>query len=414
MRPPPELDPALPALPLAFEVEAIAGEFEAIYRRSDPRPVAVSVGRRRDTRYEPGTRCVVTYEISASLAGEAPRQMVGVVEVTPSGAVHRLYYDDPKLPQLSTAVAPGEMLPRLSAVAAHLQGSDSFEACEITPLRYKPGRSCVLRYRLRTPHGGLALIGKVLAAEGDALASTVTALHEASRAAPQMPRIPRPLGYWPDLQLLIQPAVEGGAELGARAFDTAARVDVREGWIRAAGTGLAALHSCLEPAGPRRTVEDDLRELRGYRRPVAALAPDLAGSFDRAVGEITRSASRLSETPPVASHGAFRTDQVIVDADGLVLIDLDGFCWASPARDIGNLFAYLDWKAIRQPQHAAFAARARRAFLDGYASVRQPPGEASLSLYRAVSTLRIAGRRYRSLSFEEWPLVRSLIDAAGA
>jgi aminoglycoside phosphotransferase (APT) family kinase protein len=96
------------------------------------------------------------------------------------------------------------------------------------------------------------------------------------------------------------------------------------------------------------------------------------------------------------------------------MIDLDSYCWANPARDLGNFLAYLCWKAIRQPEHAQFVERAGRAFLEGYLSVQGDIDERWLSVYQAASLLKIAGRRFRSLTYREWPLVIHLIQAAFA
>ena len=94
------------------------------------------------------------------------------------------------------------------------------------------------------------------------------------------------------------------------------------------------------------------------------------------------------------------------------MIDLDGFCWADPARDLGNFLAYLVWKAIRNPQQAAFIEAAQRLFLDGYRARRPLPDQPWLAIYQAASLLKIAGRRFRSLTVKEWPLVPRLLDAA--
>jgi aminoglycoside phosphotransferase (APT) family kinase protein len=79
-----------------------------------------------------------------------------------------------------------------------------------------------------------------------------------------------------------------------------------------------------------------------------------------------------------------RTDQFLIDGDtgGLILIDLDGVCLAEPARDLGNLLAYLDWKAIRRPGDGAFLERAAAALLSGYGTGRPVPAD-RVAAYRA-------------------------------
>ena len=115
----------------------------------------------------------------------------------------------------------------------------------------------------------------------------------------------------------------------------------------------------------------------------------------------------------VASHGTMRTDQFLLQGDRLAMIDLDSYCWANPARDLGNFLAYLCWKAIRQREHAHFIERAGQAFLEGYFSVQGDIDERWLSVYQAASLLKIAGRRFRSLTYLEWPLTIHLIQLAG-
>jgi len=97
-----------------------------------------------------------------------------------------------------------------------------------------------------------------------------------------------------------------------------------------------------------------------------------------------------------------------------VIIDLDGLCWANPARDLGNFLAHLRWKAIREPHHAGFIGAAIPSFLEGYETVRDIPAERWRACYEAASLLKIAGRRFRKLTVSEWPLVPRLFDEAEA
>jgi hypothetical protein len=50
--------------------------------------------------------------------------------------------------------------------------------------------------------------------------------------------------------------------------------------------------------------------------------------------------------------------------------------------------------------------------LQGYASIRELPDERRIALFEAASKLKIGGRRYRSLSWREWPLVPLLIESS--
>jgi aminoglycoside phosphotransferase (APT) family kinase protein len=331
---------------------------------------------------------------------------MGVIDVTPAGIALRLYDDDPRLPWLAAAVDPAGMRDRF----ATLLPDTSVEACAPAPVRYRSGVRCVFRYDVATAAGPRVFFGKLLAEGGAQLMATVDALHGAATADSRLPRIPRPLAYWPEIRMLVQPEVAGGAELNDLAFDPAQEAGLRERWLRAAGARLAGLHGA-QVAGPPRTLADDLAELREYVAPMAQADPALAPRYAAIVERIASSAG-ADASAPVAAHGAFRTDQYLIEGDDLVMIDLDGFCWAEPERDLGNFLAYLRWKAIRKPADAAFIERAGQVFMEGYTAAAPTPHARRLAIYEADSLLKIAGRRYRSLTVKEWPLVPRLVEAA--
>jgi aminoglycoside phosphotransferase (APT) family kinase protein len=210
----------------------------------------------------------------------------------------------------------------------------------------------------------------------------------------------------------VQPEVAGRAELNDLGFDLEIGLGARERWLRMAGSCLAGLHGVVGIAGPPRTLADDLEELEEYIAPMEIVNAELAGRYTAAIAAIRDLAGAHAELAPVASHGAFRTDQFMIDGDGLVMIDLDGFCWASPARDIGNYLAYLGWKRIRQPQRAELIDRAGQLLREGYRALRELPDARWLAIYEAASMLKIAGRRFRSLTTKEWHLIPALLDAA--
>jgi hypothetical protein len=413
-----DFDPQLPDLAMAFDRDAVARLFEQQWPGHDdggaPRITKV---KPQDTKYQPGKRCVTTFELLAERAGAPPQRTIGVVEATPAGVAHRLYNDDPRLPWLADAAEPVGMQQRFAALLT----DTPIEACTVTPVRYRAGVRCVFRYDIQTAASKQVLFGKLLGEGGEQLLATVSALHSASRgvnaptlnaahgSAQPMPRIPPPLAYWPDIHMLIQPEVAGGAELNDLAFDPSQDAATRARWLHEAGARLAGLHAA-QVDGPPRTLEDDVNELREYIAPMAQPDPELARRYEAAVARIA-AALGDAPSPGTATHGAFRTDQYMIEGDELVMIDLDGFCWAEPERDLGNFLAYLLWKAIRKPADAGFIMRAGQIFMEGYQAAGREPDEHRLAIYQADSLLKIAGRRYRSLTTKEWHLVPRLIEA---
>jgi hypothetical protein len=406
----PDFDPRLPMLPLAFDFGSVGELFERKYAKNQPGTSSARVRVRslQDVKYQPGLQCVATYELVIGDEGKFSFKAIGVLHIGATETLVLLPNEDSELDRLGEAMDPKRMRRRFEA-APELDTSLTSPP-RIDALRYKPRLRCSLRYELETESGDQVLFGKMLAQGGEELMSTLEHLDRQSRKLATMPRIAPPLVYWSDMRLLLQRAVDGGDELHSFAFDQQRSVSERSAWIRAAGERLAGLHSAGHPPGPGRTLKHDVDELLSYTRAIAAPDPELAREYSYEVSRLSRAEAASDESVP--SHGAFRTDQFMIQDGELVLIDLDGYCWAEPSRDIGNMLAYIGWKAIRQPQHGTFVEQATGHFLQGYASIRELPDERRIALFEAASKLKIGGRRYRSLSWREWPLVPLLIESS--
>jgi hypothetical protein len=402
----PDFDPGIPMLPLVFDLAFVSKLFERHWADARPESVVATVRARKlqDVKYSPGSRCISTYELGVNAGDGATGHAVGVLQVDAGGARPTLPHEDPVLDRLGEALDPERMrerLEKLPGVGTTLTGPP-----RITALRYKPRLRCAMRYDLPTERGEQVLFGKMLAEDGERTMSTLSELDRLSHERASMPRIASPLVFWDDLRLLLQKAIDG-EEFHSVVFDDRAAIETRAAWMQTAGGRLAGLHSSEGPPGPERRLADDVEELLSYVAPMAAADPDLARAYEDAVGRVARN---HDASFPVPSHGAFRTDQFMIQDRDLVLIDLDGYCRADPARDIGNLFAYLRWKVIRQPQHEPFVDRASKSFLEGYESAGGATARERITVFEAASLLKIAGRRYRSLTLKEWPLVPRLVD----
>jgi hypothetical protein len=407
----PDFDPHLTQLPLVFDLDSVAALFERHWMATDwPEAGQISVRVRalKDIKYQPGIQCVSTYELMVDQGGERSARALGVLRVEAKGVHVARPEEDPELHRLREAMDPEYMRHRLGSapeLRTELTGPP-----RISLLRYKPRLRCALRYDLPTSSGDRVLFGKMLAEGGEQTMFTLSRLHSLSLEHDEMPRIAPPLLYWSDERLLLQEAVDGD-EFHSMVFDNQAKPHQRAQLMRSAGERLAGLHVGLDPRGPHRTLAEDVEELSGYTPAIAASDPQLAHLYSAEVRRVAMRAGDASGAVP--SHGAFRTDQFMIRGGELVLIDLDGYCWADPARDIGNMFAYLRWRSIRQPHHAFFVELAEASFLEGYASVTDLPHDRKLALFEAASLLKIAGRRYRSLTWAEWHLVPRVIQDAG-
>ena len=407
-----DFDDQLPDLPIAFDFDEVAELFERklfdVNSPQDPASV-LNIKKMQDLKYRPSQGCVTTYEMFVVKADSPPERTIGVLDFTPDGVLPRIFTADERLPWLPIAMDMNEMQRRFS----ELPGFDGqVKLLEIFPVRYKPGLHCVIRYTVETPAGKEMFYGKSFSGNAEQLMKALMDLHHASRENADMPLISAPVAVWPEMEMILQAAVRDGIEFTQFIYDPAYEVSEREDWMVKAGRALGVFHNNSTAPSETKTVYDDLQDLHEYTVIIAKVRPDMAVKYEEVIQQILTKVGHFKEPKPVASHGAMRTDQYILQGDRLAMIDLDSYCWANPARDLGNFLAYLCWKAIRQPEHAEFIERAGRDFLEGYLTVQGDIDKRWLSVYQAASLLKIAGRRFRSLTFLEWPLVIHLIQAA--
>lgn len=379
------IDPALPALATAFDPEAAARTFEQAW--GDP----VTGCTLLTTRFEPGVRCVTTYALVLHDGG-AGTGTIGVLETAPDAVMPRRFELDPALPGLASAVDPDGMAARLG-----------WATCAVETVRYRPEERVVLRYR---DPGTVVSYGKVLAGGTAALVAALAVLHEAGRADATLPMVPPPAVLAEDLDLVVVPEVRGPS-LHDVVFGRSG--DGPEA-VRRTGRALAGLHAASIAADRVMSTGDDVQALRSYL-PAAMCADPATGT--RLATMVDR-ADAGPDGPTGPSHGALRTDQVILTGGRPALIDLDGFCAAHPARDLGNVLAYLRWRAVRRPGDRAVVSASRRALLEGYRRGGSAMDPGALRYFEAVALLKIAGRRYRRLAVDEFAFVPELLDAADA
>lgn len=418
------IDPMLPALGHCFDLPAIAQGFTTASPLSTPldkshapaNPAAWQVHRLQHMHYQPGGPCVATYELSQERAGQPPLTTIGVVDYTAAGFHYRLFQDDPLLPALPTALDEQVMGTRLATLAEQQARSNP---CTVTPIRYRPGQRCALRYTLQQAHGTATFFGKLFRQVELQRISALSAFYELTTTTPALPRLPQPLAFWPDLQLLLLPVIKGD-EFHELVFAETTAATERLVWFERLGAALAALHQVTTLDLPPRPLAADLAELAEYTPMIDQIMPALTPAYATILQTLTNVAHRLPAVQPVLCHGAMRTDQWLITnaptAHGtgaqVTLIDLDTLCLANPAIDLSNCLAYLAWKALRQPRHATFIEDAETALLTGYARVQPLPSAAWLALYRAGALLKIAGRRFRTLSHREWALTPQLVQMA--
>jgi len=384
------LDDSLPRLDRALDPVDVA-------RRLALRPLAPSISAcaLHHIRWSPGLECAATYKLTLESSSAEPVSSVGVVQVTPDGVHDRLWNEDVNLPGLAVATDPSVVAPWLSECLGV-----AVDSCSVTLVRYRANNRCVLRYDVQNG-SNTVLYGKVMAGDRVAeLAATIASLGDALVA--------RVVGVAPEWQLMVQ-ADAGQRSLRAVAGGTPSDEELAQ--LRASGELLSALHARSEPPGRLRSLAEDAAELEQHLPACERVSPATAALLAAGIERVQALAP--ADGPARPSHGAFRLDQVHLTDAGPLLIDLDSYCWADPARDIANLLGYLRWRGIRQPDAVDDLTRIYDAFLDGYGSEASAAlDQQRLRAFEAASLLKIAGRRYRRLAVKELDMVPRLIETA--
>ena len=381
-----------------------------------PLAAALAPGRDcqvHDVRWTPGERCRVA--LRGPLRAGAPTGFVAV-EAGPDGLVRHDYRADPALPGLARAADA-------TTVAALLGEAigETIRACEVEPVRYRPGSRCVLRYDVITDAGITRFYAKAFAgveADGraarvEAIANVAAALATAGRADGRVdgrPALAPPItAVWPDLGVIVTPSA------GCSASSVLARPGLaprdRVVLARHIGALLARLHAAEAPGVPTGSTDAALAGVDATCVAARHADPALAQRLDAALDRL-----RAAQPEPermVLSHCGFRFGQVASStstASGrLTLLDLDNAAVADPARDVANALAHLSWRQIRTGGDDQELAALTQGFRAGYLARGARLDEAALTWWRALSLVQLAARRYRRLELADWPSLPAVL-----
>jgi aminoglycoside phosphotransferase (APT) family kinase protein len=391
----PPADPALPRLPEALDegtmIELLGAQLRA--RLSSCRPTYI--------RYKPGTNCLVQYQLAWEGADPVPahlklfadgkaarlwstgslqaldaratrwnreRPVARVAHLPELDAIFQRYPVDLKLPSLTYASSPAGA----GRVVRRVLGGADRGGAEL--VRYKAARKALLRYR----SSRATLYVKLYSDGRGAL------VFDAGRALGVAGvRTPRPLAYLRGSRLLVQ------AEADGRPLREFAGTPEFTESVHATGEALAQLQTTRISGAAVHGCAEEADALLAAARAVATVRPDL-GALAQWLA--VRAADSLAALPlePTTAHGDFSVDQVVVAAEGPVLLDIDEISLAHPLLDVGNFLAHL---SVRDPDDPA-----RAAFLDGYGPTQRP----YVPLFEAGAILKLAIAPFRNLE-PDWP-----------
>ena len=332
---------------------------------------------------------------------------------------------DGMIPTLVDTTDPNKIADILSKTLPEtLSGEFVIENVQLLLAHYGRYKRCVLRYSVegkqtatQTPQS-VTVYGKI---DADGLGSQIGPIISALRGTLQEPnllyrfRVPRSLGYFPDLQLLLMEALPGkpffkpllkdwiennnhqtaGNENLPHEED--ARLDKA---IQTCALIAATLHSSNIKLGRQTTLEMQAAKLKESADVISQVYPELGAQVNSWIQQTVDFAKAYSAMPLCFSHGDFTYTQLIFDGKEGGLVDFDTMCQAEPAQDLGHYLAYQRLNIIKdQDPNAPFAPEAIEhlcaLFLDTYIGVSKDwiPDEALLrgrvAIYELISLIRL-------------------------
>lgn len=403
--------------------------------RSPPRLLTVRISEQRLGEHR-------SWPSTSGHADEPGGSQPGFLRYPWTGLSLQAFPSDPDLPGLPAALAPAQA----PALAAQLQAAcrsvtGDLTAClvevRMTPVRYKPGSWCVVRYRLRVATAGsssgpaaghqVILFGKVYSAVTDAVAAHRTAewLWQAGGNGTGPALVPRPLAVIDELRLVLSEAAggshdregidgrrvlrpsgvsgrNGGPTGGVRsAEDALVGAAAALAGLHAAGTGEGLTHLCGSAVYAARA--------RQWAAALAGQLPAFAEQLSTAVDALTVALRHTHPPRLVPVHGTFKPSRLVFcGADRPVITDLDRVCLADPALDVGYFLAHLRpprlWRG--QGESRTWFTRAHAVFCEAYLRELAQAGAgacrsgipARAALFEAAALLKIASRRVRHLN----------------
>lgn len=267
--------------------------------------------------------------------------------------------------------------------------SFTIESLTVSPMRRRPGSRHVFSFefiigdQLTGKRRSIELIGKrdTSRAAGKAAREfeAMRLLWDSGFDRDERFRIPRPVQYFPDFQLILQ-----GKARGSKLRTYAGKAnDMSLGYSRMAGLWLAKLHSVKVSPLQMCTYTNEIDSLRMFTGALAADQPKLASELEQRAALLEQSFAGFQELPAAMVHGDFHPDHIFVNKDSVTVIDFERFSIGDPARDLGSFIAHMRTTACFSGRVLASANCEVDAFLEGYFS-------AVPSIHKAVMVPRIA------------------------
>ena len=357
-----------------------------------------------------------------------------------------VYPIDGLIPTLVDATNPSTMASLLAeTLPVTLSGTFSIQEVQQFLAHYGRYKRCVLRYTIdgiqmeTQTSQQVTVYGKVDAdGLGGVTMDIISALRE-RLSEPELPYrflIPRALGYFPDLQLLLMEALPGKpffkplfkAWTGNNNRQTAGSENppheedaTLEKAIQTCAQIAATLHGSNIQLGPRTTLEIQVDKLLEETAVLSHVFPEVGAQVESWINQTVEFSQAYPAMPACFSHGDFTYTQLIFDGKNGGLVDFDSICQAEPAQDLGHYLAYQRLNIIKdQDPNSPFPPEAIEhlcaLFLDTYIDVSkgwitdQAQLRGRVAIYELISLIRLTLHSWEKMKGSRLKQTMSLLE----
>jgi hypothetical protein len=339
-----------------------------------------------DMKYEPGEYCTILYQLGEDMVIGALRWGKAEGKLPPTAQwidklgmqVYRFEHD-PALPGLATAFDPEALADVLAETLPECRSGEArILHCKATPLRYRPGKRCTLRFDLAlrdTTSGAIVrrrLFGKVYhdLAKASSVYDEMQMMAESAPARAGRVVLAPVAAFLPDLKIVIQAPVNGvPLELYLEGLEGTVTAGDRRGWdgiIRSADA-FAAVHTAGLATDRERPIDSELKRFAKRARQAAAVDPVKGAQLVALADALPAWRAQLHDWGEQIGlvHGDCKHSQCMLTADGVAILDWDHCGMADPATDIGTYIATLRQLGLHQAlkAHGSAASQARTQWL---------------------------------------------------
>ncbi|GAC1647338.1 MAG: hypothetical protein PVS3B2_14190 [Candidatus Dormibacteraceae bacterium] len=259
---------------------------------------------------------------------------------------------------------------------------------DIERVRYVPDVGAIMRYTLDLNGTPAKMFGKVQPGNrGLRTYQAVESLWPAAAQYPGLLNLPRPLGYFAEMGLLLEEAVKGRPVSGNRMSTQFMMAS------NAAAEALAVIHESGVDSDEQIEIDRELARLDRVAEQFRFVLPTGHFLLKDLLAHMRDRLRKTDEENVLATHGDLKYDQFMFHNDKYTLLDFDYFAMAETSYDLGKYCAYLIPSSPRDWQETRAAEDARELFIRRYRELRP---DATLQRFGIYEALQLA---LRAMSF---------------